>query len=384
MNKRISLTCIFAMAAILTVSAQDDDLYFTPARKKAKQTDVPAAVTPAPRNVTVVNAARPQLEVYNTNSRNDDEYNRRGNYSGTWQTSGGAGSDSLAAEVDTIREYGRYDLDDPELDYTYSRRILRFHSPRVGYYVSSPYYWDLVYGYGVYDYFYDPFYYDFYDPFYWNYGWGYGYAWGPWASWYSPLWGWYTPHYHWATWGYGPAWHSSSHYASLRPRTIGPRNGGISPVRNGQGLGIRTSALAANSATRQGTGGISLARTTPRTSASAELQQRTGTGLRTTTTGRGVTTVNGRTSAVRTNAADGQRQSSTRVSVNQRPTETQRTTTVQRSNTTVQRTNTVSAPRTTTVSPSSSSGMSSGGFGGGASRGGGGVSGGISRGGGRR
>lgn len=401
MNKRIAITCLMSLAVVFTASAQDDDLYFTPKKKAQKAAQVAPAVV-RPYNVTVVNAASPSVEVYNSNSRDDDEYNRRSNYAGTWQTSGGADGDTLAAEIDTLYGDSKYDLSDPELDYAYSRRILRFHSPRVGLYVSSPYYWDLVYGYGVYDYFYDPFYYDYYNPFYWNYGWGYGYTWGPWASWYSPLWGWYGPRYHWATWGYGPSWHGTSHvyYAS---RNIGPRTSGIGINRAGRGTNIRTSALAANSSSRST--GISLARTTPRTNATATLRQRTegrtlSPNLAQASTNSRQVGMNGRTSAVRSNSTDGRRPSSTRISVNQRAENGNQTTTTTQQRTSVQRQNTTTTQRTTTTqtrptttpsrttTPSMNSGASRGGggfTGGGMSRGGGGsMGGGMSRGGGRR
>lgn len=200
MKSLFSLLCLALLP--LALHAQDDDMYFTPTKKK-NVTPSSTAAGPVRRPVRTIIADDPvDIAVYNTRSRDDDEYNRR--YVGTYQTSGGYDADTLAA--DTL--YGGTAEYDDEDDYLYSRRILRFRSPRVGIAISSPYYWDLVYSYGAYDYIYsDPYY---YDPFYWHYGWGYGWCWGPWSSWYGPMWGWHHPHA-WTYWGWGPSWHHAHH-----------------------------------------------------------------------------------------------------------------------------------------------------------------------------
>jgi hypothetical protein len=179
--KRLLLMMIVLTAPIVMM-AQDDDLYFTPSKKASKTT-----------------TSSTDIEVYNTNARNEDEYNRRGitnGYAGSYssddyQTGGGydAQAETEVVPVDTI------DVDDDESYYRYSRRLLRFHTPRI-YALSSPYYWDLVYGYGIYDYLYDPFYDPFfYDPYF--YSWGYGWGWSPWNAWYGPFWGWHG-YYGWS------------------------------------------------------------------------------------------------------------------------------------------------------------------------------------------
>ncbi len=188
MNRWLFLTVLLVLPAFV-FAQDDDDMYFTP--RKKQQTQRPTHVGQG--TVTIV-AENPTIEVYNHNSRDDDEYNRRtAGYDGSYQTEGG-----YDEAEETLDEADRNDE-----DYYYSRRILRFRSPRVGIAISSPYYWDLVYSWGAYDYLYDPYY---YDPFFWHYGWGYGWSWGPWSSWYGPFWGWHHP-YHWSYWGWGPGWH---------------------------------------------------------------------------------------------------------------------------------------------------------------------------------
>lgn len=239
-NRRLIFTFAFALITTLSMNAQDDDLYFTPSKKKVNS-ELISSVS-HPRNVTIVNAQPPVLAVYSNNKRSEDEYNRRYKSMTEWQTSGGV-EDSLAASVEYLDSLEGYDINDPELDYSYSRRILRFHSPSFGYYLTSPYYWDLAYGYGAFDDFYYPYY---YDPFYWNYGWGYGYVSGPWDCWYGPLWGWRHPTY-WSTWGYTPGWHHHN-YVSADPRRYSYRtNNAIRnsymPVQQGRVASIRSNAL---------------------------------------------------------------------------------------------------------------------------------------------
>lgn len=279
MNKKLLLTLGFMTLALTAIHAQDDDdLYFTPSKKQSR--NMSATV----ENVTATQmgtSSRPTLEVYNNNSRSDDEYNRRfSNYAGSWQTGGSSETDSLMAAIDSLEaeiemlKQGEYDVYDPEMDFVYSRRLLRFHSPRIGLVISSPYYWDLVYGYGIYDYLYDPYYDYLYDPFFWNYGWGYGWNWGPWSAWYGPIYGWYAPN-HWDYWGVGPMWHTGGygniHIHSVTYRGNSWNRGTFTQNRFGATGNLRTSALA-TSGTRSGN---TLAATTARTNATQSLATRT-------------------------------------------------------------------------------------------------------------
>lgn len=234
-NRRLTLTFALALTTVLSMNAQDDDLYFVPQTKKAN-----SGVYTAPSNrsgdITTVTAQPPVLAVYGNSTRSEDEYNRRYRTDvDSWQISGGEG-DSLAY-AENPDSLDAYDINNPERDYLYSRRILRFHSPRLGFYVASPYYWDLVYGYGAFDYYYT----SYYDPFFWDSGWGYSYASAPWNYWYGPIWGWSHPA-HWETWGYGPRW--SSHRVNNVPvHSHRVMSETYRPARTGEGGGVRTNSL---------------------------------------------------------------------------------------------------------------------------------------------
>ncbi|MBP5375989.1 MAG: hypothetical protein J6Y38_06625 [Bacteroidaceae bacterium] len=233
-----------ALILVPLLSMAQDDLYFTPS-KKAKgtvQQQMTASMDAARKRAVASMDARtetvtpPTVVDYHSNTRSEDEYNRRYVYGGDMQNAGGAyADDSLAASIDTL--YGvqpGYDLNDPELDYRYSRRIVRFHSPRI-YALTSPYYWDLYYGYGAWDYLYDP-----WDPWYWHYGWSYGWSWGPWDCWYGSIWGWSHP-YSWTYWGWGPGWSRPVYYTSYYRNTV-PREFNSSRGHMAAGNRIRTNA----------------------------------------------------------------------------------------------------------------------------------------------
>ena len=236
----------------------DDDMYFTPRKKQQTQ-----RTTRVGQGTVTVVADNPTIEVYNQNSRDEDEYNRRTTgYDGSYQTGGGYDE---AEEADD-------EADRNDEDYYYSRRILRFRSPRVGIALSSPYYWDLVYTWGAYDYLYDTYY---YDPFFWHYGWGYGWSWGPWSSWYSPFWGWHHP-YHWTYWGWGPGWHHTPyryHYSAVG-RPFNRYQHGAVPNRFDSGSRIRTGSLANGGRTFNATrGGSAITDRSGRTSVQSSVNE---------------------------------------------------------------------------------------------------------------
>ena len=294
--------------ATVTIQAQDDDdLYFTPSKKQSANM---SATIESVRTQGM--SSRPTLEVYSNNNRSEDEYNRRySNYAGSWQTGGSSETDQLMATVDSLV-------------------------------VSSPYYWDLVYGYGIYDYLYDPFYDYLYDPFYWNFGWGYGYTWGPWSTWYGPLYGWYAPH-HWDYWGVGPLW-NTGYYGSVWAHSGNYRGnswnrGSFTHNRFSAPNTMRTSALAA-SGTRSGS---TLASQVGRTSATQSLANRT----RATST----TSAVGRTSSTRATGVNTRATGTTaRTSANsQGVTRSAATSNTNRTATTTNRTATTTTSRTTTT-----------------------------------
>lgn len=234
---------LFAALLPLVANAQyDDDMYFgTSSKKTTKTTTTPTQNTTLQSSVSdptgLSDWSDNDIEVYNSSSRDEDEYNRRYNYSdysGTIEQ----GDDSLSSDVQYVDEKSSdYDINDDENDYRYSRRILRFHSPHVGVIVSSPLYWDLVYDYGAYDFLYADYYY--YDPFFWGPGWGYAWGWRPWHSWYSPIWGYHYYYDPWVSWGYGPMW--GHRHNGVHPRGFSGRRTHLSSVIRHDG--VRSSAF---------------------------------------------------------------------------------------------------------------------------------------------
>ena len=163
------------------------------------KTNAPTTVYASPGNTTIVVKDR------KGNIRDVDEYNRRydsKNY-------------EFSQENDTLyideKEYDGLDgewvngFDGSEDDYEYATRIIRFRNPRYAISISSPLYWDVVYGLPSWDWnVYDDGLYAYVFPTYTNrlwwdwrfnylYGPGWSFSWGwtsPWyySSWYSPYW----------------------------------------------------------------------------------------------------------------------------------------------------------------------------------------------------
>lgn len=403
-----------ALFVIPLLSMAQDDLYFTSSKKakaeaarqverqmrareqelkkemRAKEQEVKKDLNARQSGVGTTAMPAPVVD-YNSNRRSEDEYNRRyvnGAYQGAI---GQQGNDTLEARingVDSDDADSKYDMDDPELDYRFSRRIVRFHSPRL-YALASPYYWDLYYDYGAWDYLYAP-----YDPWCYHWGWSYGWSWGPWDCWYGSIWGWHHP-YAWAYWGWGPGWHYSYpvHHVTYA-RNVMPRQFNSPRGHMNAGNRIRTNALGRSINTRTSAlnrTGIASSRTSAvgRTSISNRTSAigRTDAQTRTQTYGRS------RTSANTRGGSSEERYIPSRSSSNQnsssRSSETRsRTSTVQRSNAT---TRTTSPTPSRSTSPSYGGASRSGSIGGGGSFGGGsrgggsfGGGGGVSRGGGSR
>ena len=191
----------------LGIMAQVDDLYYVPKKKQAKKEVVvttsnnvvkvaPATVATPQNGTNVVRVAKKSNIV---NGIDEDEYNRR-----STQPTYTPEQEYAEEEVYEYSDEQTYS-DEPADDYTYSSRIVRFHSPRRAVMLSSPLYWDVVYNSGlnnwtIYD---DGIYWDvytdygyttYYSPWYyspswslrWGCGWGLSFGWG-YSSWY---WNW--------------------------------------------------------------------------------------------------------------------------------------------------------------------------------------------------
>jgi hypothetical protein len=219
--------------------AQDDDLYFTPTKKRAKNVNTSAQV------YNVTDDSDRKYSVYSNNTRSDDEYNRRySNTDGAYQMSGG--SDTLnmgAVRVDTVYKY--IVKNNYYSDYSYSLGFRRF---RHRYY--DPFYWD-------WDYYYlwgDPWAYSYYYP----YGtWGYysPYWYGGWhGGWYGYNYGWYG-YYDWYAWN--NPWHYHGGYvggSSHHNFTSHSNRGGFGSFSSNASYGGRRSDSRYNYSERSGNG----------------------------------------------------------------------------------------------------------------------------------
>ena len=216
--KRVLLITML-MGIVGSAWAQHDDLYFVPKKKKV-QTEVVNEPKEEPLAEATTSDAK-TLSVTTVNIKgldiDEDAYNRRGSY---LTEQGDAVSefamndegfvliteegDTLWMDTDTLRLTHIEDgegwingFDGSETDYEYAMRIVRFRNPRYAIPVSSPLYWDVVYGgalwpswqWNVYDdgmYAYvfptsSNWYYSDYMmgyPYGWGGHWGYTYGWG--------------------------------------------------------------------------------------------------------------------------------------------------------------------------------------------------------------
>lgn len=247
---------ILMMAVLpLGAMAQVDDLYFVPKKKQAKKevktTTSSNAVKVAPATVSTpqngTNVVRIGQKSNIVNGIDEDEYNRRS--TPTYSTE----QEYTEEESYEYSDEQTYDETAIDGDYTYSSRIVRFHSPRRAVLLSSPLYWDVVYNSGldnwtIYD---DGIYWDVYpdysyttfysSPWYYpSWRWSYGCGWGLSLGWYSPWhWDWgYHHHHHWHYPHYYFGGHHHGHHIAggswHRPFNGGYRNA-IYSDRNGRG-----------------------------------------------------------------------------------------------------------------------------------------------------
>lgn len=231
--KKIVYFLLFALCLPIGLMAQstDDDLYFVPSKdkeqkaaptKKAPKKQVTTNIYTSPGTTVVVKDRK-------GNARNVDEYNRRYD----------ARENEFSMDNDTlyIKEKSKPDLDGEWVngefegsqdDYDYAERIIRFRNPRFAISISSPLYWDVVYGSnswdwniytdGMYAYAFPTF----SNPMWsnWRYG-SYGYGWNNGWGWNRPYYGWGYPGYYgwgggyWGGWyGGGGYWGHHHHYPS--------------------------------------------------------------------------------------------------------------------------------------------------------------------------
>lgn len=199
--KQLALLLILMLP--FEMAAQVDDMYFVP-KKKDKKNKVQVEDK---KNVEIVQEQR--TESYTGEERDEDEYNRRGHLSSRSYNNDDYYEEEQASNEEYVSD-GEDNTVVEEEDFTYSSRILRFHSPRMVM-LSSPWYWDIVYTCGTDNWIVCD------DGLYWDVYPSYSYY----SSWYYPTWSW---HFSFAPWGvynsycwdywHAPfyAWHHHHHY----------------------------------------------------------------------------------------------------------------------------------------------------------------------------
>lgn len=218
--KKIVLLSFMVMCLPLAGMAQsfDDDLYYTPKDKgtssEDRKTERTEEVKTTPESEGYVPAgAAFVVKDRKGNVRDVDEYNRRYDSSDNTFT---MENDTLVIQEKDDADRGEWvnGFDGSEDDYEYAMRIVRFRNPRFAIPISSPLYWDVVYGVNSWDWnVYDDGFYAYAFPTYtnrlwwdWRFG-SFGITWG--FPYYSGYWGWggYYPAYWGGYWGHHHGWY---------------------------------------------------------------------------------------------------------------------------------------------------------------------------------
>ena len=229
MKIRLGVSLLIACLPWLAM-AQNDDLYFVP--KKEKKAETKTEVRQVTRQTTTTTTTTASVSPGTTvvvkdvtgKTRDIDEYNRQ--YTSRENTFS-MQNDTLYIEEKPYGERGEWvnGFEGSQDDYEYAMRIVRFRSPAYAIPISSPLYWDVVYGafpswdWNVYD---DGLYAyvfpTYSNPLWWDWRWNWSIA-GPRWGWYSPWYygGWYSSYWYgsyWGGWyaGYWGPWHHPHPY----------------------------------------------------------------------------------------------------------------------------------------------------------------------------
>ena len=199
----------------------NDDLYFIPKKKekKEKKAEKPAkTVVEEKKNTSSTIYLTPGTTVVvkdvEGNVRDVDEYNRR--YTSRDNTFT-IENDTLYIEEKPYDERGEWvnGFQGSQSDYEYAMRIVRFRNPAFGIPVSSPLYWDVVYGLPSWNWnVFDDGYYAYVFPTFsnslwwdWRYSWHFSWS----SAWHYNGWYWHHPYMglsHWYhPYGYHDHWH---------------------------------------------------------------------------------------------------------------------------------------------------------------------------------
>ena len=220
MTGKVFASLLLACLPWLAMAQSNDDLYFVPKKEKKTETKEKVNVVPKQTSNRVATGQTAPGAVKGVvvkdvdgNLRDVDEYNRR--YTSRDNTFA-IENDTLYVEEKPYNERGEWvnGFEGSQEDYEYAMRIVRFRNPRYAIPVSSPLYWDVVYGalpswdWNVYD---DGLYAYVFPTYtnrlWWDWRWsagfygpGWGFSWGWSSPWYYS--GWYSWYHPWA----GPYW----------------------------------------------------------------------------------------------------------------------------------------------------------------------------------
>ena len=124
--KKIFPLLLLAASVSLPLHAQDDDVYFVPSKsKKEVRTDYRPAVRQSEVDMLETSAGTSVTSRSMISEDDVDAYNRRYRPADTL-------SSAAVEDVDDAANYSSSE--------SYTLRLVRFHSPSVGVWVSSPYY----------------------------------------------------------------------------------------------------------------------------------------------------------------------------------------------------------------------------------------------------
>ena len=203
--KKIVKILLIALCVSPVVMAQSyDDLYYNPDKKKDTPVRKEEKKNVTERKRTYISTNMPVVvKDRKGNVRDIDEYNRR--YDAK-ENDFNVTNDTLVVEEKLNPERGEWvnGFNGTQDDYEYAQRIIRFRNPRFAVSISSPYYWDVVYGLNSWDWniYVDDFYAYAFPTFtnrlWWDWRFNsYGMGWG--SSWGYPYYGGYYGGY--GSWG---------------------------------------------------------------------------------------------------------------------------------------------------------------------------------------
>lgn len=253
--KRYIILSVLSLFVVISVSAQDDDMYFTPSKNSQYNKDIQSSQNNGTAGTGNGGGgysldADNDVTYYSGSIRDVDEYNRRDRFSWPYSQQ----TDEVIYSQDSV-------LVSVE-DYENSMKMKRFDGyNNITLIVNDPWY-------------YDPWY---YNSYYWRGGWYWPWSYSFYDPWfYGPSWyGYWGLH----GWGVGVAWHHPVYHRpaiQFRPGTGRPGTGMGRPA---SGYGYRRTP-ASSAAGRKAAGMIGNMRSNTNTSSTRTTTTRTTTSSR--------------------------------------------------------------------------------------------------------